>query len=182
MRFLENSTMIVIINGPCGIGKTAVAWELNSRFEKAVMLDGDYIGAVHPFEIYDEARIDYLYQTICHLVAYHITHGDYHNFVINYVFETPESLAELCQQLAALDDEIYTFRLTASGEEIEARIRKREQDSDADLRWYLKRYQELVAIQVEAATRGDLGLVMDTTGLRAVEVADAIWEKLPTSP
>jgi len=39
--------MIVIINGPCGIGKTSVAWALNARFDRAVMLDGDYIGAVH---------------------------------------------------------------------------------------------------------------------------------------
>ena len=127
--------MIVIINGPCGIGKTSVAWELNSRFDRAVMLDGDYIGAVHPFEIYDDKRIAYLYQTIRQLVAYHVEHGDYHNFVINYVFETPESLVELRQLLAELDNEIYAFRLTATDEEIEARLRKRKQESDADLRW-----------------------------------------------
>ena len=75
--------MIVIINGPCGIGKTSVAWELNAQFERAVMLDGDYIGAVHPFEIYDDARITYLYRTLHHLIAYHVEQGDYHNFVIN---------------------------------------------------------------------------------------------------
>jgi deoxyadenosine/deoxycytidine kinase len=27
--------MIVIINGPCGIGKTSVAWELNARYRAA---------------------------------------------------------------------------------------------------------------------------------------------------
>lgn len=47
--------MIILINGPCGIGKTAISWELITRFDRAVMLDGDYIGAVHPFEIYDDA-------------------------------------------------------------------------------------------------------------------------------
>ena len=75
--------MIVIINGPCGIGKTSVAWELNAQFERAVMLDGDCIGAVRPFEIYDDARITYLYRTLHHLIAYHVEQGDYHNFVIN---------------------------------------------------------------------------------------------------
>jgi predicted kinase len=171
--------MIVIINGPCGIGKTAAAWELNSRFDRSVMLDGDYIGAVHPFEIYDDARVAYLYQTLRYLVAYHIEQGDYHNFVINYVFETPESLAELCHLLAALDDEIYSFCLTATDEEIEMRLRKREQESDADLRWYLKRYKELIVIQTEAARRGDLGLEIDTSGLSAGQVADVIWQQLP---
>ena len=85
--------MIIILNGPCGIGKTAVSWELAALFERAVMLDGDYIGAVHPLAIYDAARVDYLYRTLRHLVAWQIAQGDYHNFVINYVFESPESLA-----------------------------------------------------------------------------------------
>jgi len=110
--------MIVIINGPCGIGKTSVAWELNARFDRSVMLDGDYIGAVQPFEIYDEARITYLYRTMRHLVAFHIEQGDYHDCVIDYVFESPESLAALRHLLSDLDDEIYAFRLTGSPEAI----------------------------------------------------------------
>src|SRR5512133_2808986 len=44
--------MIVIINGPLGVGKTSISWALLERFERAVMLDGDYLGAVQPFEIY----------------------------------------------------------------------------------------------------------------------------------
>jgi GrpB-like predicted nucleotidyltransferase (UPF0157 family)/predicted kinase len=167
--------MIVIINGPCGIGKTSVAWELNARFDRAVMLDGDYIGAVHPFEIYDEARVAYLFETIHHLIAFHIERGDYHDFVINYVFETPEQLATLRHLLSDLDDVTYAYRLVASDETIAARIRKRELESDADLRWHLKRYRELVVIQEEAAKRGDVGFVIDTTGRTAAEVADAIW-------
>jgi GrpB-like predicted nucleotidyltransferase (UPF0157 family) len=170
--------VIVIINGPCGIGKTSVAWELVSHFERAVMLDGDYIGAVRPFEIYDEARVAYLYRTIHHLVAYHIEQGDYHDFVINYVFETSESLADLRRLLSELDDVTHAYRLLASDDAIEARIRQREQESDADLRWYLKRYKELVAIQDAAARRGDVGFAIDTTDRTAVEVADAIWEDI----
>ena len=170
--------MIIIINGPCGIGKTSVAWELNALFDRAVMLDGDYIGAVQPFEIYDQARIDYLYQTLRHLVAYHMDQGQYHNFVINYVFESPESLAKLRHLLSTLDDEIYAFRLTASDDAIEARIRKREQESDADLRWHLERYKELNTIQEQAAARGDMGFVIDTGGCSARQVADQIWRNL----
>ena len=170
--------MIVIINGPCGIGKTSVAWELNARFERAVMLDGDYIGAVQPFEIYDDARVVYLSQTLRHLISFHIEQGRYHDFVINYVFETPGQLANLRRLLADLDDVIYAYRLVASDGAIEARIRKREQESDADLRWHLGRYKELVAIQEEAAKRGDVGFVIDTTGHTAEQVADAIWRDI----
>jgi GrpB-like predicted nucleotidyltransferase (UPF0157 family) len=170
--------VIVIINGPCGIGKTSVAWELNARFDRAVMLDGDYVGAVQPFEIYDDERVAYLFKTIHHLISFHIEHGGYRDFVINYVFETAQQLATLRHLLSDLDDVTYAYRLVASDETIEARIRKRELESDADLRWHLKRYKELVAIQEAAAKCGDLGFVIDTTGLTAEEVAGAIWDDI----
>lgn len=169
--------MIAIINGPCGIGKTSVAWELNARFDRAVMLDGDYIGAVHPFEIYDEARVAYLFETIHHLIAFHIEQGSYHDFVINYVFETPEELAALRHLLSDLDDVIYAYRLVASDDVIEERIRKRELESDADPRWHLKRYRELVAIQEQAAKRGDVGGFAATqlAPLRVIAAPVGVW-------
>ena len=78
--------MIIIINGSLGVGKSSVAEELHWKFEKSVYLDGDSLGAVHPFEIYDEARLDQLYRTLELLVGFHQKNG-YDHFVINYVFE-----------------------------------------------------------------------------------------------
>ncbi|MGC9399320.1 MAG: GrpB family protein [Anaerolineae bacterium] len=169
--------MIVIINGPCGVGKTAVAWELNARFERSVMLDGDYIGAVHPFEIYDAPRVTYLYRTLRHLIDFHVHEGGYPNFVINYVFEKPESLLQLRQTLATFGMSMPAYRLIADDAEIEARIRRREHDP-TDRRWHLDRYRELVEIQARNARRGDLGTPIDTTGLTTNEVADVIWRHL----
>ena len=56
--------MIIIINGSLGVGKSSVAEGLHWKFDKSVHLDGDYIGDVNPFEVYDDARIMYLYQTV----------------------------------------------------------------------------------------------------------------------
>ncbi len=166
--------MIVIINGPCGVGKTEVSWKLVELVDRGVMLDGDYIGAIHPFEIYDDARIDYLYRTIYHLVAFHLENG-YANFVINHLFETPESLAELRGMLSVLDDVTYAFRLSASAEEIEQRLLARENEN---LGWELKRYRELSAIMEAGADRGDMGYEIDTNGMLAGEVADRIWQNI----
>lgn len=168
--------MIVIINGPLGIGKSETSWELLRLFERAIMLDGDYLGAVQPFEIYDPGRVEYLYQTLHHVIAWHGEHG-YRHFVVNYVFETPESLARLRHLLADLDDEIYAFRLTCAENEIESRIRQRSNDPDR-LAWELHRFRELAAIQDVSATRGDLGFVVDTTSLTAAQVARAIWDNI----
>ncbi len=64
--------MVIIINGPLGVGKTEVSWALIEQFDRAIMLDGDYIGASHPFEIHDKQRVVYLYKTIAHLVKFHL--------------------------------------------------------------------------------------------------------------
>lgn len=168
--------MIVIINGPLGVGKTEVSWKLIEHFDRAIMLDADYIVAAHPFEIYNDARVDYLYETLAHNVAWHVAHG-YHNFVVNYVFEQPESLAKLRQLLSAYDDVTYAFRLTCAPDEIERRIRARSTDPDR-LKWESNRFRELTAIQAENALRGDLGFVIETTDRSVDEVAEAIWRNI----
>lgn len=73
--------MIIIINGSLGVGKSSVAEAIHYKFDKSVNLDGDYIGDVNPFEIYDDARIDHLYRTLAYLIAFHQENG-YANFVI----------------------------------------------------------------------------------------------------
>ena len=168
--------MIILINGPLGVGKTEVAWKLIEKFDRAIMLDGDYFGAVHPFEIYDPQRVTYLYDTICHVARFHAEHG-YRNLVVNYVFEKPEALAQLRRALNDIDDVTYAFRLTCSAEEIECRIRSRSSDLDR-LAWESQRFRELQAIQDTNARRGDLGFVVDTTELSIEEVADAIWRNI----
>lgn len=166
--------MIIIINGPCGIGKSTTGEHVTWKFDRAVFLDGDYIGSVHPFEIYDDARIEHLYQTLRHLIAFHIERGDYHHFVIPYVFESPESLARLRMLLADLDDEIYAFRLVCDAEVLEQRIRDSSRSLN-EVTWDLDRAPELVRIQEAAARNGDLGYVVDVTTRTLDEVADVIW-------
>jgi GrpB-like predicted nucleotidyltransferase (UPF0157 family) len=168
--------MIIIINGPLGVGKTETSWKLIEHFDRAIMLDGDYVVAAHPSELHSDARVDYLYQTIAHNVEWHVAHG-YHNFVVNYVFEKPESLAKLRQLLSAYDDVTYAFRLTCTVDEFERRIHTRSTDPDR-LKWESNRFRELTAIQEKNAQRGDLGFVIETTDRSAEEVADAIWRNI----
>ncbi len=174
--------MILIINGSLGVGKTETSWELVGLFERAVMLDGDYIGAVHPFEIHNSQRVDYLYRTISHLIQWHQQHG-YNDFVVNYVFEKPESLARFKRMMLELSDVVYIFRLTCAEAEQEQRIRARGKEN---LAWELKRFRELNAIQQAAANQGDLGYPLDTTGQSAAQVAQKTWqlshEKIVVAP
>jgi chloramphenicol 3-O-phosphotransferase len=166
--------MILIINGSLGVGKSSVAEQLQIKFDQSVHLDGDSIGDVHPFEIYDDARIHHLYRTLQLLVGFHQENG-YSNFVINYVFESPGSLQELLDLLTPLDPSIHTYWLTCNEAEQAARIRKRQRN---ELEWELSRFVELQRIQAEAARQGFIGQEVDTTNLTSAEVAEEIWKDI----
>ena len=164
--------MINIINGSLGVGKSSVAEQLHFKFDRSVHLDGDYIGDVHPFEIYDDERIRYLYRTLELLIGFHQKNG-YHNFVVNYIFESPESLQELLDLLQPLDSSIHTYWLTCNKEEQEKRICKRQHN---ELEWELNRFVELQQIQAKAAQQGFIGKEVDTTWLTSAEAAEKIWK------
>jgi len=170
--------MIIIINGSLGVGKTSVADQLHYKFDKSIHLDGDAIGDVHPFDIYDDARISHLYRTLELLVEFHQKNG-YHNFVINYVFESPESLQDLLDLLRPLDPSIHTYWLTCDVEEQVKRIRNRKRD---ELDWELNRFVELQQIQAKAAQQGFIGKRVDTTRLTSAEVAEVVWKDILRSP
>lgn len=162
--------MIVLINGSVGSGKSTVAYSLQQKFTRSVMLDGDCIGAVHPFEIYDDSRIEYLYDTLLHLIKFHKSNG-YQDFVINYVFETPHSLQSLVNRLETVDPQVCCYRITCSAEEQKRRITTRNRDQ---LDWELHRFIELNAVLEKAAKTGFIGKKIVTDCLSPDETADRI--------
>ncbi|HPH97732.1 MAG TPA: AAA family ATPase [Anaerolineaceae bacterium] len=166
--------MIIIINGSLGVGKTSVANELHWKFKKSVHLDGDTIGDVNPFEIYDEARIDHLYRTFALLIGFHQKNG-YPDFVINYVFESADSLQGLLSLLHPLDPAIHVYWLTCDEQEQARRIQGRQRDG---LDWELSRFVELQRIQAKAAQQGFIGREVDTTHLSPAAVGEKIWKDI----
>lgn len=166
--------MIIIINGALGVGKTSVAEELHWKFDRSIHLAGDAIGAVHPFEIYDDARTLHLHRTMETLVRFHRKHG-FRDFVIDYVFEDAGQLTQLEDLLRPLDPDLHAYRLVCEAAELEERVRRRNRES---LDWELKRAPELARIQMKAAEAGFIGQAFDTTGLTAAQSAEGIWEDL----
>ena len=166
--------MIIIINGSLGVGKTSVAEELHWKFDKSIHLDGDAIGDVHPFEIYNDARIDHLYRTLALLVEFHQQNG-YHNFVINYVFESAKSLQDLLNLLQPLDTSIHIYWLTCSEQEQARRIRELQR---GNIDWELSRFAELRHIQARAAQDGFIGIKVETSKINATETAERIWQNI----
>lgn len=166
--------MIIILNGSIGVGKTSVSWKLNELLQPSIMLDGDYIGAVSPFEIYDEKRTEYLYQTMAHLIAFHLENG-YEHFIINYVFENQKELDALIQKLENLELKVFCFWLTCNEKEQRQRILNRNNDQ---VEWELKRGVELNQILEDTARRMFIGKRIETSISSIDEISSLILKEL----
>lgn len=124
--------MIIVLNGPLGIGKPTLAEALMEGLKGSVMLDGDHIVAVNPPAL-DE--LAYLHATLSLLVRHHKDHG-YRHFIINHLWRTAHELVELQHALRAVDAdmELRCFLLTSPLEENLRRIRVRQSAKALDER------------------------------------------------
>ncbi len=113
--------MIILLNGPLGIGKTTLADALVESIDQCVMLDGDGLVAANP-EPSD--RLNYLHSAIALLVAHYRSFG-YKHFVINHIWTTPEEMDDLRHRLADHDNDFRCFLLTLPTEENLERIHRR---------------------------------------------------------
>lgn len=165
--------MIIILNGSIGVGKTTVSWKINSLLYQSVMLDGDYLGAMNPFDLHDNERVTYLYKTIANLIKFHLQH-DFKHFIINYVFENEEQLNRLLMELERFEETIYCSLLYCEETIQKQRISKRNSNQ---VDWELQRAVALNLILTEASEIGFIGEQLNTTYSNIDEVATIIVEK-----
>ena len=116
--------MIIVLNGPLGIGKSTLAEALTESIQYCVMLDGDGLLAANPPPA-DE--LEHLHSTIALLVTHHRRLG-YRHFVINHVWRSPVELADLTRRLMAIDADadVRCFLLTLPTDENLRRIERRQ--------------------------------------------------------
>jgi thymidylate kinase len=169
--------MIIVLNGPLGIGKSTTAWALNERLDRSVMLDMDYIVAIHPFDYYHQPDLEYAYATAALLIRHHQAHG-YRHFVVNWVFESAEQLQRFASHLEPTGLPLHSFYLTCDPDMLEQRIRRRNL---SDVEWEVQRGRELVKILERAAEAGNIGVPIDTTSRSPDEVVSTIQATLHAS-
>jgi adenylate kinase family enzyme len=159
--------MIIILNGPLGIGKSTLADALTDSIDRCVMLDGDHLVAAHPPP---DDEIEHLHSTIALLVAHHRRFG-YRHFVIDHLWRAPAELVDLRRRLLDIDPEaaIHCFLLTLPPDENLRRIRRRQSARAVDMQDFELR---TVVEEREALSRGgDLGEPFDVSASPQVLVA-----------
>lgn len=124
--------MIIVLNGPLGIGKSTLAEALTESIEYCIALEGDRIVAGNPPPA-DER--EHLHSTIELLVRHHRRFG-YRHFVIDHVWRSLAELDDLRRRLLTADAnaEIHCFLLTLPADENMRRIDRRQQARAIDER------------------------------------------------
>jgi hypothetical protein len=167
--------VIIVLNGPLGIGKSTLAEALTESIDQCVMLDGDHLVAANPPPANE---IEYLHSTIALLVAHHRRFG-YRNFVIDHLWCTPAELDDLRSRLLEVEPgvDIRCFLLTLPLEENLQRIERRQgaralDEQEFELRTVAEERDTLFREDV-----GDLGTPFDVFAPPA-ELVEALLLRL----
>ena len=168
--------MIIVLNGPLGIGKSTLAEALTESIDHCAMLDGDRLVAVNP-PPGDE--LEHLHSTIELLITHHRRFG-YRHFVIDHVWRSPAQLADLRRRLTAIDSEVRCFLLTLPADENLRRIERRQAARAIDEREFELR---TVAEEREVlAATPDLGEPFDVSAPPADLVRTMLHRLQPSLP
>jgi len=167
--------MIILLNGPLGIGKSTLAEALTERIDGCVMLDGDALVAVHPAP---RDELEHLHATLALLVAHHRQFG-YRHFVIDHLWTAPEEIEALRGRLRTIapGDEFRCFRLTLPGADNLARIARRASARAIDERAFELRTVTAERAALESDPGGGLGEPFDVSAAPA-DLADEMLRRL----
>jgi hypothetical protein len=164
--------MIIVLNGPLGIGKSTLAEALAESISQCVMLDGDHLVAANPSP---SDPLEYLHSTIALLVSHHRRYG-YRHFVVNHIWTSAADLARLRERLTEMDDDMRCFLLTLPFDEHRRRIHDRASARALDEREFEER---TVRQEIEALASGgaDLGEPFDVSA-RPLELVAQLLQRL----
>ena len=158
---MSQQILVIVLNGPLGVGKSTLGEVLGESIEQSVTLDGDRLLALNPPPA-DE--VSSLHATIALLVGHHLTKG-YRRFIINHSWSSAEEITDLqrCLDGVAEKVRVHCFRLTVSKEENVRRIALRRRaraidESEFEHRHFAEEYAHL-----SSADGNELGIPFDAS-------------------
>lgn len=158
--------MIIIINGPPGIGKSTIAQKLSKKLKKAAVIEVDRIKYFSVDERKTTDALDIADQQIVLMVkALKETKS---HIILEYVYDSPKYFQAVVKHLRGLDRNVFAYRLRSSLRENVGRDNRRPKNIRLG-----KRVHEL---QQRLDECGDtLGYTVETTGLSVEKTADKVY-------
>jgi hypothetical protein len=173
---IHETSMIILLNGAIGVGKTTTALDLVHKISGLSVIDGELLAPIRPFDPNSSEMFDYACTTLQILLDHHSRHG-FDHFVVSWILETPEKMQRFHDTIPVnLRSSVQSFLLLCEIGELIGRIKTRNRP---DVAHEIRRGRELFAVLQAAANGGNLGYPIDTTSIESESVAKLIYERLP---
>lgn len=168
--------MILLINGPFGVGKTSVARLLVQKIPDSMLYDPEVIGAVlmrvlGPFKKVDDFQDYALWRRLVIGGARLLREASARTLVIPMTVWRHDYFAPIITGLRRIDPDLSCFRLTASRDVLMDRISSDTEDREA-YAWRISHAE----VCIKALRDPSFGTEIRTDDRTPVEVADRILE------
>ncbi|MFM9278186.1 AAA family ATPase [Paenibacillus jiagnxiensis] len=132
----KDSSVVYLISGPLGVGKSTVSKELANSMKQCTLIEGDLLLHVYRGENEPpwEERLQLAWLNITAVTRNFLRNG--FNVVIDFVVE--EELEWFCDQLLDLDVTVYYAVLYAEPDTLAARLRQRGDEQYIDRSLFLR--------------------------------------------
>ena len=166
--------MVILLNGPFGVGKTSAARRVVARLPNSMLYDPEEVGSLARKVVGDLDRPDDfqdlpLWRELVVATAGALVRAYGRTLVAPMTILRRDYFDEITAGLRGVDPELMCFRLTASEEELRARILSRP-DEEGPHEWCLRHLET----GVEAARDPEFGIEVVTDGRTPDDVADTI--------
>ncbi len=174
MELEAGNTQVLILTGPVGVGKTAVAGELSNLLGAAdlahAVIDLDWLRWCHPTPAHDPFHTALGLQNLAAVAANYRAAGASRLIFVDIV-EARSALLDYEAVIPGAD--ILVVRLNVTLPTIHTRLEGREKGDS--LRWHKERAAELLDLMYERAVED---LLIQTEGKTAAEVAGEVLSRL----
>lgn len=158
--------MIIVINGPPGIGKTTIAQKLSKKLRKAAVIEVDKVKYFSVDKDQVGESIDLGDQQVFMMIRA-LKESKVH-IIIEYVYESQKYFNAIIRNLRSIDRTVYAYRLRSSLSENIHRDKRRPKT--------IRLGERVHEIAERLDERGDaVGYTVETTGLSVEKTAEKIF-------
>jgi len=114
---------LIFVNGPMGVGKTAVCQKLLERLKPGMYLDGDWCWNINPFQVTNETRSMVL-DNIVAILSRSLSCPELQYVIFGWVMHQPEIARTILGRIDLQDVNVRQYTLLCTEETLRYRIAK----------------------------------------------------------
>ena len=174
-HMVRDRPLVILLNGPLGIGKSTLGEVLGESLDRSVTLDGDQLVALNPPPDDENGA---LHQSVALLVRHHLS-GGYDRFILNHYWPSAAQITDLEARLLSIDSQfrLHCFRLTLPEEENLRRIALRQKvraidETEFEAEHFAEEHALLSTAGAELGMPFDVSDPPDVLAARLIEALD----------